>query len=264
MLVDPRQMKRTTLLSPKGSPHCSGNYVKTSTRAVQQHRSSSPHLLPSRAKSDHASGGFGRVVTGITPSSRHPDHFGAYLPFITPSDMDGRRRIEFPERWLSEQGAAALRSRIVERAVAVSCIGWQMGKSVLIDKPSVTNQQLNSIVVHEEKADSCSFTTRCWRRERIFFGADRGITTPILNKRDFEQLELYVPDLPVQRAVGRLLGLLDDKIELNRQANRKIETLVNELFRSWFVDFDPVVAKRDWQETNRRSERGARSLPEPF
>ena len=60
---------------------------------------------------------------------------------------------------------------------------------------------------------------------------------------DLAQLE--VPYLPIaqQRAIARVLGALDDKIELNRQMSRTLEELASSLFRSWFVDFDPVAAK---------------------
>jgi type I restriction enzyme S subunit len=185
------------------------------------------------------------VITGKTPSSLTPEHFGAHLPFITPSDMNGKRRIQAPERWLSQEGAAALRSRIIERAVAVSCIGWQMGKAVLLETPAVTNQQLNSIVVYEDRADLLFvYYSMLSKREEIFRRGSGGSRTPILNKTDFEQLELWVPPLPSQRAVADLLGVLDDKIELNENITRNIDTLSAQVFQSWFVDFDPVPSKR--------------------
>jgi type I restriction enzyme S subunit len=46
-----------------------------------------------------------------------------------------------------------------------------------------------------------------------------------------------------QRGIGRALGALDDKISLNRRMNRTLESMARAIFRSWFVDFDPVVAK---------------------
>jgi type I restriction enzyme S subunit len=50
----------------------------------------------------------------------------------------------------------------------------------------------------------------------------------------------YLP-LPEQRAIARILGTLDDKIELNRRMNETLEAMAQALFKSWFVDFDPVV-----------------------
>jgi len=53
--------------------------------------------------------------------------------------------------------------------------------------------------------------------------------------------EVPVPSLPEQRAIARILGTLDDKIELNRRMNETLEAMAQALFKSWFVDFDPVV-----------------------
>src|ERR1019366_7558512 len=87
-------------------------------------------------------GDLGKVVTGRTPPSTKPECFGEEFPFITPSDMDGRKTIGTTERYLSTAGYALLRSNVLPaKSVAVSCIGWQMGKSVLTNRASFTNQQ---------------------------------------------------------------------------------------------------------------------------
>ena len=54
-----------------------------------------------------------------------------------------------------------------------------------------------------------------------------------------------LPPLPEQRAIAHILGTLDDKIELNRKLNQTLEEMARALFKSWFVDFDPVRAKLD-------------------
>ena len=52
-----------------------------------------------------------------------------------------------------------------------------------------------------------------------------------------------VPPLPKQRAIAHILGTFDDKIELNRSINQTLEAMAQAIFKSWFVDFDPVKAK---------------------
>ena len=52
-------------------------------------------------------------------------------------------------------------------------------------------------------------------------------------------------DLAEQRAIAHILGALDDKIELNRRMNETLEEMARALFKSWFVDFDPVRAKME-------------------
>ncbi len=62
-----------------------------------------------------------------------------------------------------------------------------------------------------------------------------------VTKRDLQTIEAAFPELPEQRAIAHILGTLDDKIELNRQMNRTLEAMAQALFKSWFIDFDPVV-----------------------
>ncbi|MFZ1574286.1 MAG: restriction endonuclease subunit S [Chromatiaceae bacterium] len=66
--------------------------------------------------------------------------------------------------------------------------------------------------------------------------------TNVAYLRDFP---ISLPPLPEQRAIAHILGTLDDKIELNRRMNETLETMARALFKSWFVDFDPVRAKAE-------------------
>ncbi len=70
-----------------------------------------------------------------------------------------------------------------------------------------------------------------------------------VTKRDLKNLRVAHPDFSEQRAIAHVLGTLDDKIELNRQMNETLEALARALFKSWFVDFDPVRAKMESRDT---------------
>ena len=63
------------------------------------------------------------------------------------------------------------------------------------------------------------------------------------------QLDVPLPPLPEQRGIAHILGTLDDKIELNRRMNETLEAMARALFKSWFVDFDPVRAKMEGRDT---------------
>ena len=62
-------------------------------------------------------------------------------------------------------------------------------------------------------------------------------------------LQVPLPPLSEQRAIAHILGTLDDKIELNRRMNETLEAMARALFKSWFVDFDPVRAKMAGRDT---------------
>ena len=72
---------------------------------------------------------------------------------------------------------------------------------------------------------------------------------------DVPNFEVRIPPLPEHRAIAHILGTLDDKIELNRRMNETLETMARALFKSWFVDFDPVRAKAEGRDP---------VLPKPF
>jgi type I restriction enzyme, S subunit len=64
-----------------------------------------------------------------------------------------------------------------------------------------------------------------------------------INLRDQRRMSICLPSIDEQRMVVRILGVLDDKIELNRRMNETLESMARAIFKSWFVDFDPVRAK---------------------
>ncbi|MHB1286754.1 MAG: restriction endonuclease subunit S [Leptospirales bacterium] len=65
----------------------------------------------------------------------------------------------------------------------------------------------------------------------------------------FDHLLVSIPSLPEQRAIAHILCTLDDKIELNRCMNETLEAMAQAIFKSWFVDLDPVRAKIEGRET---------------
>jgi type I restriction enzyme, S subunit len=65
---------------------------------------------------------------------------------------------------------------------------------------------------------------------------------------DQRRMHLTLPPLSEQRAIAHILGTLDDKIELNRRMNSTLEEMARALFKSWFVDFDPVRAKMEGRD----------------
>lgn len=70
--------------------------------------------------------------------------------------------------------------------------------------------------------------------------------------------------LPEQKAIARILGTLDDKIELNRRMNATLEAMARALFQSWFVDFDPVHAKAAGRPPSGMDEKTAALFPSSF
>jgi type I restriction enzyme S subunit len=85
-----------------------------------------------------------------------------------------------------------------------------------------------------------------------------------VTKADLERIQAAYPPFPEQRAIAHILGTLDDKIELNRRMNETLETMARAIFKSWFVDFDPVRAKAEGRQPSGMDAATAALFPDSF
>ncbi|MFK8055850.1 MAG: restriction endonuclease subunit S, partial [Saprospiraceae bacterium] len=85
-----------------------------------------------------------------------------------------------------------------------------------------------------------------WMHGREFWGQIYGLKgqtdmADYVSLRDQRQMEITLPSIKSQRKVAKTISSLDDKIALNRRQNETLEAMAQALFKSWFVDFDPVI-----------------------
>ncbi|MBN7768605.1 restriction endonuclease subunit S [Marinobacter daepoensis] len=187
----------------------------------------------------------GKIVTGKTPPKSIKNAYSdSGIPFVTPKDMDGRKWIATTERSLSNEGVDSVRKSVVPAgSVSVSCIGSDMGKAVRISVDSVTNQQINTLIPDTEKCDPDYLYYLLSTMQQDLKDIAGGSATPILNKGHFGKVRVFLPDIWYQNQAAKVLSVLDDKIQLNHQINQSLEQMAQAIFKSWFVDFEPVKAK---------------------
>jgi type I restriction enzyme S subunit len=82
-----------------------------------------------------------------------------------------------------------------------------------------------------------------------FWSCSDKAAVPGVNRNHLHELSANIPPISEQKAVAHILGTLDDKIELNRKTNETLEGIAKALFKSWFVDFEPVRAKAEGRPT---------------
>ena len=91
-----------------------------------------------------------------------------------------------------------------------------------------------------------------------------GTTVLGIRQSELRKVNLTLPPLPEQRAIAHVLGALDDMIEVNREINETLEEMARALFKSWFVDFDPVRAKLEGRPPAGMDEATAALFPDHF
>lgn len=114
------------------------------------------------------------------------------------------------------------------------------------DRYLVSQSQMK-LTVNRELVDPIFFYYVFSTAEQLDYIRQNAIQTgvPHTNLGILRCTPVPVPPLTEQRAIAHILGTLDDKIELNRRMNETLEATARALFKSWFVDFDPVRAKAE-------------------
>lgn len=206
----------------------------------------------------------GKVVTGKTPSTSDSANFGGTYPFITIPDLNGQVYIRSTQRTISKQGAELLRSCLLPaNAVMMSCIATT-GECGITAKPSFTNQQINSVISNDEVEPRYLYYCFTQLKSQLEATGGGGSVYTNVSKSRFSELEIPLPPLPVQKAIAHILGSLDDKIELNRKMNETLEAMALAIFKSWFVDFDPVRAKMEGRQPFGMDAKTAALFPNSF
>ena len=190
-------------------------------------------------------GKLGKVVTGKTPSKNNPEDWGNEYLFITPSDYGNyNKSANHSIRGFSEEGYKRHKVRMIPKhSCLVTCIGSDMGKVVMNTEDAFCNQQINALIPNTSIIDS-DYAYYFFKDSALILktlGSD-GTAVPILNKSDFEKIELSIPPLPEQKAIASVLSSLDDKIDLLHRQNKTLEAMAETLFRQWFIE----EAKEDW------------------
>ena len=91
-----------------------------------------------------------------------------------------------------------------------------------------------------------------------------GSSVPGFNLGQLRAFEILLPPLCEQKRIAHILGTLDDKIDLNRKVNATLEAMSRAIFKSWFVDFDPVRAKAAGRQPEGMDAETAALFPDSF
>jgi type I restriction enzyme, S subunit len=129
------------------------------------------------------------------------------------------------------------------------------------------NQRLGKVTIREGAPLDIRYLyyllrTREYRTEVL--SSATGSTVRHTSPDRIRAFRFNLPPLPEQHAIARILGSLDDKVELNRRMNDTLEAIAHTLFQSWFVDFDPVRAKAQGRQPASMDAETAALFPNSF
>ena len=176
---------------------------------------------------------------------RHaPELYGGPYPFIQTGDIKASGgRITSHTQTYNEVGLA--QSRLWPANTMVITIAANIAETAILTYPACFPDSVVGFVAEESKCDVrfVEYMFRLLRSKIQRENVGTGSVQDNINLQTLDELRLLVPPPSEQRAIAHVLGTLDDKIELNRRMNETLESMARALFKSWFIDFDPVRAK---------------------
>ena len=197
---------------------------------------------------------------GISVGVMYPgDHDPAGVPLIKAGDLASGRINGRPDfRITQEKHHEYRRTELIGGELLISLVG-EVGRCALVRKEMAGWNAARAIaVLRFADSANASFVRLSLTSPPLQYLMNAWATTTVqatLNLKEIRQIPLPWPTRAEREAIAHILGTLDDKLELNRRMNETLEATARALFKSWFVDFDPVRAK---------AERGDTGLPKPI
>lgn len=127
-------------------------------------------------------------------------------------------------------------------------------------------RQVGLVRVDAAKADAnyVQYFLRSKIGRDVLLAHSKGSVQQVINLKDLKSVKVPLPPINVQRSVAGFMQALDDRITLLRETNATLEAIAQALFKSWFVDFDPVRAKMEGRAPEGMDEATAALFPDSF
>lgn len=173
----------------------------------------------------------GEIRTGITPKNNQEGVYGGPHYWVTPTDIKSKE-IYQTNRTLTDSGLQSGRV-IPANSVLVTCIA-SIGKNAILRRKGSCNQQINTITPNQNFNVDFVYYAITHAEPILHRLAGQG-GMEIINKRDFSEVELFVPCLEEQNAIAAFLSSLDRKIQISSERINNLNSLKQGFMQQMFV-----------------------------
>ncbi|MEO5607615.1 MAG: restriction endonuclease subunit S [Polaromonas sp.] len=191
-----------------------------------------------------------------------PEKTSSGIPLITAKIVKGGR-IAAPDEFIAEEAYEQwMRRGIPEPGDVVLTTEAPLGEVAQLDGRKVAlAQRIITLRGKPELLDNTylKFALQSSSIQEQLHGRASGSTVTGIKQSELRKLQLSFPSIQEQKRVAKILGSIDNKIDLNRRINQTLEAMAQAIFKSWFVDFDPVKAKVAAKQEGRDPLRAAMS-----
>lgn len=185
------------------------------------------------------------IIGGGTPKSNVSEYFdNGKIAWITPKDLSGynNRYISQGERNITQLGLENSSAKLLPAGTVLLTSRAPIGYVAIAKNEVSTNQGFKSLVLKEGNIPEF-FYYLLKNNIGLLENRATGSIFKEISGQVLKDTELNIPTYEIQKYIVDILSPLDEKIELNTQINQTLEQIAQAIFKSWFIDFDPVRTK---------------------
>ena len=184
------------------------------------------------------------IVGGATQLKKVPDNWDGDIPWLTPKDLSSFEGIyvERGSRSITEKGLKSSSAKMLPAGAVLYTSRAPIGYVAIARNPICTNQGFKSLILKDGYVPEFVFYLLKASKAEIESHSSGG-TFAEISAKALSDVMLKFPSKTQQEAISRILLSLDEKILNNSTLSGTLENIAQTIFKSWFIDFDPVKAK---------------------
>ena len=189
------------------------------------------------------------IHIGGTPRREEPSYWGGSIKWASAKDVAscGSRYLQGTEETITQKGLKESAAKLLGKDTIVITARGTVGAMCMLPEPMSFNQTCYGLIAKPQVDPEYLYYALNATLKRILT-LTYGTVFETITIKSFDKIEVPLPALKIQRAIAHILGSLDDKIELNRKTNETLEAMARAIFKSWFIDFEPVRAKAEGRD----------------
>jgi type I restriction enzyme S subunit len=188
-----------------------------------------------------------RLLSGGTPSKAISSYWQGSIPWLTPKDMG--QWAGATEETVSESAIGNGTRLAPPETVFIAVRGMSLHNEIRIiqtDEALTFNQDIKAIVAKEDANRRFLYFALLAKKDELLGSVEAaGHGTGRLPTDRLEALSIPKPSPAVQEDLANFFGVIEDKIKLNRTINKNLEKAAMAVFKDWFIDFGPTIAKSE-------------------
>ncbi len=176
------------------------------------------------------------LIGGGTPKTSVPEYWNGEIPWLSVKDFnDDNRYVYKTEKYITQTGLEHSSTTLLQKDDIIISARGTVGEMAMIPFPMAFNQSCYGIRGNENN-DQTFIYYLIKNSVRKLKAITHGSVFDTITRETFDNIEVSLPPLPVQKKIAGVLKSLDDKIELNNKINNNLEKQAETIFKEWFID----------------------------